>query len=75
MHKGALPLSQQILLDIVVPPAGTLVWWLMSRGWASAVQGGKVSEATRRRQRRTAIVVLVAVYALMFGITIYAQIT
>ncbi len=41
MHQGALPLSQQILLDIFVPPAGTLVWWLMSRVWASAIQGGE----------------------------------
>jgi len=73
MHEGALPLSQQILLDIFVPPAGTLVWWLMSRVWASAVQGGEVSQTTRKRQKRLAVGLLVAVYVLMFGITIYGQ--
>ena len=30
MHAGALPLSQQILLDIFFPPVGALMWWLMS---------------------------------------------
>jgi len=73
MHEGALPLSQQILLDIFVPPAGALVWWLMSRGWATAVQGSEVSETTRKRQWRLALVLLVVVYILMFGITIYGQ--
>lgn len=75
MHEGALPLFQQVLLDVFVPPAGTLVWWLMSRALASAVQGGAASDATRKRQRKSALVLLLAAYVLMFGITIYARLT
>jgi len=73
MHEGALPLSQQILLDVFVPPVGTLVWWLMSRGWAIVVQGGEVSETTRKRQRKIALALLIMAYVLMFSITIYGQ--
>ena len=73
MHEGALPLSQQILLDVFVPPVGTLVWWLMSRGWATVVQGGEVSETTRKRQRKIALALLIMAYVLMFSITIYGQ--
>jgi hypothetical protein len=73
IHEGALPLSQQILLDVFVPPIGTLVWWLMSRGWATAVQGGEVSETTRKRQKKIALALLIIVYVLGFGITIYGQ--
>ncbi len=73
MHGGALPLAQQILLDLLVPPVGTLVWWRMSRRWATLVQGGVVSETTRKRQKKVALVLLAIVYVLMFSITIYGQ--
>jgi len=75
IHEGALPISQQILLDIFVPPVGTLVWWLMSRVWATAVQGGEVSETTRKRQKKIALALLILVYVLMFSITIYGRLT
>lgn len=75
MHGGALPFCQQLLLDVFIPPVGVLVWWLMSRAWAGAVQGGAVSETTRKRQKRGALVLLLAAYILMFGITIYAHFT
>lgn len=71
MRHGALPLYEQILLDVFVPPIGTAVWWLMSRGWATTVQGSHVSETTKRRQKIESVIILVAVYILMFGITIY----
>jgi len=75
MHQGALPLYEQLLFDVFIPPAGAILWWLMSRAWASAVQGGSVSETTRKRQKKEALVLLVAAYVLMFGITIYARLT
>jgi hypothetical protein len=73
MAQGGLSLPQQIALDLFVPPLGTLVWLLMARGWATIVQGGAVTETTRRRQRTQLWIVLVAAYVLMFGITIYGQ--
>ncbi len=71
LRHAALPLYQQILSDIFIPPVGTVLWWLMSRGWALTVQGGTVSEMTKRRQKVEFVVVLIGVYLLMFSITIY----
>ena len=74
-HPGALPIWKQLLLDIFMPPIGTGIWLLASRGWAKAVQGGAVSDQTHTRQRRLAAIVLVFSYVVMFGITIYASLT
>ena len=71
MMRTPLPLGQQILLDIIVPPIGTCVWWVMSRGWASAIQLGKVSDTTKKRQKSEFWIVLVIAYLVMCGITIY----
>lgn len=66
-----MTITQQVLLDVVAPPVGASLWWLMSRGWAGAVQGSNVSETTRKRQRRLFWVVLGMLYLLMFGTTLY----
>ena len=75
MRTGALPLGQIIALDLFIPPIGTCIWWLMSRGWAGFVQGGSVSENTKKRQKWEFWSILLAAYLLMFGITIYAYLT
>jgi hypothetical protein len=69
--RGPIPISQMILLDIVIPPIGTCMWWLMARGWAGFVQLGRVSDTTQKRQRWEFWVILAAAYVIMFGITIY----
>jgi len=71
MRSGALPLYQQILLDVFIPPIGALVWRRMAGGWASGVQGGNVSNKTKRRQSVEFWVLLGLAYMVMFGITIY----
>jgi len=71
----AAPLSEQILYDIILPPVGAAIWWLMSRGWAGSVQGGSVSDTTKQRQKTEFIVILIATYVLMFSITIYGCMT
>jgi hypothetical protein len=72
--SGALPLTQQLLLDLLVPPVGALVWSHMVRGWATAIQGGVGIAKTRQRQKREFWAILIAAYVIMFGITIYALI-
>ncbi|MGA6983812.1 MAG: hypothetical protein WBZ11_19820 [Candidatus Sulfotelmatobacter sp.] len=67
----AMPLARQYLLNTVAPPVLAGLWWVFSRGWATAVQGGEVSERTRKRQKWGLIVVLVLIYVLMFGATTY----
>lgn len=75
IRPGALPLYQQILTAVFWPPVGTVVWWLMSRGWALTVQGGTVSERTKRRQKVEVWAVLVLGYVISFGVIIYAYFT
>ena len=53
----------QLLIVVFLPPLGACLWRLMSRGWAMTVQGGRVSERTRRRQRIEFWVLLCVMYA------------
>lgn len=71
MNQGGIPFYQQILLDIVAPPIGAIIWMILSRGWAGVVQMGNVSKMTKDRQRVEFWVVLFALYVIMFGITLY----
>jgi hypothetical protein len=75
VHPGSLPTPQLILLDVVVPPIGGLLWRFLAGGWATAVQGDKISEETRRRQWLEFRVLVVMAYVIMFGFTIYAWLT
>jgi hypothetical protein len=67
----ALPLWQQIALDLFAPPILTALWWLQSRGWAGFAQGGALSERTKLRQDRSFWIVLAVLYLTMFGGTAY----
>lgn len=72
MSQGvALPLWQIVCLDVFAPPIGTALWWLMSRGFASAVQGGQVKDNVKRRQRVEFFVLLIAAYVVAIGMTIW----
>jgi hypothetical protein len=66
-----MPLTQQYLLDLVAPPVGACLWWLFSRGNALTLQGGNVSERTKKREKIGFFVVLALAYLIMFGGTTY----
>lgn len=70
--RTPLPLGEQILLDVIVPPIGTCLWWLKARGWADLVQLGRVSDRTKRRQEWEFWIVMFAGYVTMFGVTLYS---
>jgi hypothetical protein len=70
MRPGALPIQQQILVDLITPPVGALLWRFMTRGGAGA-RVEETSEETRRRKSSEFWVVLLLGYALMFGISLY----
>jgi hypothetical protein len=71
MSNQALPIYQQIILDISAPPVLAAIWWFQSRGSANIIQGGEPSERTKLRQSRGFWIVLGALYLLMFGATAY----
>ena len=66
-----MPLLQQYLLDLIAPPVLAILWWFFSRGTATVLQGGSVSEKTKRREKIGFVVVLALAYLLMFGGTTY----
>jgi hypothetical protein len=68
--RMALPLAEQFLLDLVAPPVIAGVWGLSSRRWAAGVQGGQVSDRTKKRQKVEFAILLALAYFLLFGITI-----
>jgi uncharacterized membrane protein HdeD (DUF308 family) len=51
MNTEPRPLLEQLAIFVLAPPIMASLVWMMSRGWAKAVQGGAVSEATKRRQK------------------------
>jgi hypothetical protein len=70
MRPGMLPIQQQILVDLIAPPVGALLWRFMTRGWAGA-RAVDASEETRRRNSNEFWMVLILGYVLMFGISLY----
>lgn len=71
MNSG-VPRWEQLVILIIGPPIMTILWWLASRGWAMVVQGGTVSDRTKKRQRIEVYAVLSAMYAVGLGMALYA---
>ena len=74
-RPGAAPLGEQILILIIGPPFGATVVWLLSRGWAATVQGGAVSEATKKRQKLLFWFLLIYLYVMAIVVFGYAWLT
>ncbi len=74
IRHAAAPLSEQVMYDIIIPPIGAAIWWLMSRGWTTALSTND-SEAVRGWTKSGFWMLLLAAYVLMFSITIYGCMT
>jgi hypothetical protein len=72
MSGSATPLWEQIAIVLIGPPVMACAWWVLSRGWAKTVQGGMASERTKRRQKVEFWGLLIAMYAVTLGMTLYA---
>jgi hypothetical protein len=70
---NASPLWQQLLFFILAPPIMALMIRAGSRGWARTVQGGKISETTKKRQKLEFWFVLSFMYVMLFCIFLYAR--
>ncbi len=75
MRPGALPLPQQVLLDLIAPPIVAAAWFVLSRVRAGAIRGGSVTASTKERQKLAFWALLCVGYLVMFGITIYGFLT
>jgi hypothetical protein len=70
-RPNALPLSQQILLDVFAPPALTLIWWLLSKV-KSYQLGTDNNPAVQGWIEDGWKYLLGALYAVVISITLYA---
>lgn len=74
-RPDAAPIPEQLAILILGPPIMAALVWIMSRGWAATVQGGVVSEKTKRRQRIEFWAFLIAMYLIGLGMFVYAWLT
>jgi len=70
--NAVLPIGQLLPLDLVLPPIGTVLLWLLSNGGANVFEDGNPSQSSLSWLRRSFWIQLVPFYRLMFGITGYA---
>ena len=75
MRPSAAPLVAQFAILILGPPIMASLIWMMSRGWAHTAQGVAVSDRTKSRQRAEFWVVMAIMYAIGFGMAVYAWLT
>jgi hypothetical protein len=68
-------MSQLLLLDFIAPPVMAGIWRLMAGGWAMGVQGSKVSDQTKSRQRSGFWALLCFLYVMAFAFTVYDWLT
>jgi hypothetical protein len=71
LRSNALPISQQILLDLFVPPAMTLIWWLLCKSTAYQL-GTDDSPAVQGWIEDGWKYLLAALYVIAISITLYA---
>jgi hypothetical protein len=72
MNNVALPLGQQLALDVMLPPVMAVLVWLLSRGGANVFEEGHPSQGSLSWLRRSFWIQLAFFYCLAFGITGYA---
>jgi len=72
MCPGAAPVWEQVAIGTIGPPAIAILFLFRARGWAWTVQGGSVSERTRRRQKIEFWILLAALYVMAIGVFGYA---
>lgn len=75
MRPGALPIAQQILLDLIAPPILTIVGGLMPHGWVKAIRRSDVSGSIGRVPWFEFWVILGWWYLVAFGVTAYTWLT
>jgi uncharacterized membrane protein HdeD (DUF308 family) len=72
MCNPSAPAWERIAIFLLGPPILTVIWAIKARGWALFVQGGAISDRTKKRQRWEFWALLAALYAMMLGVAVYA---
>ena len=73
VNTSGTPLWEQAQQFVILgPPIMAFLWRAMSRGWAKTVQGGTISEKTMRRQKIEFCGLLITMYVMTLGMSLYA---
>lgn len=70
---AAGPIPEQIAILLFGPPITAIVWSFLARGWAYSIQGGKVSERTKKRQKWEFWILLIIMYVICIVVAILAH--
>ena len=70
MKNGALPIGQQIIIDLIGPPIMTALWLLFSRVWIG-MMGTSESTTVRSWTKSGTWILLGVLYVVVFSITAY----
>jgi hypothetical protein len=72
MILGTYQISNQILVDLGAPPVIAGFFWLMARGWVASIGPGGITTPTRQKLKIEFRIVLVLLYLVAFGETLYS---
>jgi len=70
-----MTLGGQILLDLVVPPIGAAVLWVLGTGWSTTVYGGTLPDSAKKLRKLLTWGVFLFLLVAGFGITLYSRLT
>ena len=69
-----LPLWQQCLVFLLVPPGAAAAWWLMSRGLSITIRGGRqIPQDSKDVQNQAFWAFTILGYILALAIALYAH--
>lgn len=71
MDLGTYQISKQILVDLGAPPVIAGIFWLMARGWVLLIGPSNMTTLTKPKLRIEFRIVLVLLYLVVFGETLY----
>jgi hypothetical protein len=72
MDLGTYQISKQILVDLGAPPVIAGMFWLMARGWVLLIGPSNMTTLTKPKLRIEFRIVLVLLYLVVFGETLYS---
>jgi hypothetical protein len=71
--NSSLPLWQQVLVLVLMPPCVSCLCWVMMRGKAASIQGSDISVKTKDRQRFEFWTLIAVLYVGALFLFIYAH--
>ncbi|HXS74733.1 MAG TPA: hypothetical protein VN753_01045 [Terracidiphilus sp.] len=75
MVPGTYQISKQILVDLSAPPVIAGIFWLTACGWVASIGPDGITTLTKQKLKIEFRIVLVLLYLVVFGETVYSLLT